>query len=373
MAGGCAHPGRARCEAWEEDLARAIKFREEPLPPIEITPDPHRATEIVLTIDVEFTINGAFTDPVRCKPMGPEFLLGDDGSKQHGLGFILDTLARHKAKATFFVEALNTAYFGMAPMGAIARRIHEAGHDVQLHIHPCWTTFDHGPFVRKPGSPPPNDDCERIPVDELVALMRRAIDVFTFWGLPRPIALRTGKFSTSRSVYAAQRIAGLPIASNVCAAIEPSADKSLHMHAGRHVIEETVEMPVLSFVDVPLRGADGLRPLQITAVSQAEIRLVLDRARERGLDPVVALTHATEFFKRRNGKVRADLVNQQRLAALCAHVHAHPEAFTWSTFGDMARSGRAADLTASRTINGSSLLASLRMAQNALNDRSWWF
>ena len=193
-------------------------------------------TNVILTVDIEFSIAGAFTDPSRFKPLGQDWVLGSDGIKEHGLGFLLDTLQRHNARATFFVEALNTAYFGPGPMGDIARRIRDAGHDVQLHIHPCWLAFDDGPYVREPGSASPNDQCGTFPTKAFAEILERAIDTFEEWGIARPVALRTGGFNVSRNVYQAQRIANIPLASNVCASIAPSNDTQLRFRSGRHLV-----------------------------------------------------------------------------------------------------------------------------------------
>lgn len=331
-------------------------------------------SDVVLTIDTEFSIAGAFTDPSRFKPVGPQSVLGALADEEHGLGFILGALKRHGGTATFFVEVMNTAYFGLEPMGAIARRILDAGHDVQLHVHPCWTAFDAGPFVRQPGAKAPNDSCSLLERDRLEDLLTRAIEVFASWGIPRPVALRTGSFSTSRDVYRAQASLGLPLASNVCVAVEPPAEPELRVVSGRHLIEGVVEIPTLSFVDRRTRGGDHLRPLQITAVSAAEIRLVLERAREAGVDPVVATTHAFEYFKHRGmdyHAIRPNRINQRRLDAFCSHVSRHPERFRWATFGGSTAAWTALPTQANAKVLGSVPLAFLRMAENAVNDRVW--
>lgn len=327
-------------------------------------------TNVILTIDIEFSIAGAFTDPSRFKPLGPEWVLGRAGDDEHGLGFILKTLERHHGKATFFVEALNTAYFGLEPMGEIARRIRDAGHDVQLHIHPCWLAFDDGPFVRRPGSPPPNDQCGTYPPEALARMLARGIDIFERWGIARPVALRTGGFNVSRNVYQAQRIAGIPVASNVCASIAPSSDSQLHFRSGRHLVDGIVEAPALSFIDYK----DHLRPFQITAVSSGELRLVLSRVNGAGLDTVVTVTHAFEYFKRRegSGEVRANRINQKRLEVFCAKVARDPDRLRWATFGDMAARWQAAPSAPDVAVAGSAPLAAMRMVQNATNDRIWW-
>src|ERR1700730_15771144 len=98
-------------------------------------------TDVCITIDTEFSIAGAFARPERFSPIGEEIVNCNADGRDEGLGFILETLARFGATATFFIETLQIFYFGDAPMGSIAERIAAAGHDLQLHLHPCWLQF----------------------------------------------------------------------------------------------------------------------------------------------------------------------------------------------------------------------------------------
>jgi hypothetical protein len=110
--------------------------------------------EVCITVDTEFSIGGNFEDPALT-PVAEPIVLGSVGGKEQGLGFLLESLAEFGVRATFFVEALQTAYFGDEPMGGIARRIAAAGHDVQLHLHPCWLHYE----TTERTKPAPNDSC----------------------------------------------------------------------------------------------------------------------------------------------------------------------------------------------------------------------
>jgi hypothetical protein len=332
-------------------------------------------TDVILTIDIEFTIAGAFAQPDRLRPVGPPSVLGLAGGQELGLGFILDTLRRHGATATFFVETLNTAHFGLQPMGEIALRIKEAGHDVQLHLHPCWLTFEDAEALRQARACAPSDACGSLSVEALVRVIQRGQQVFAAWGLPPPQALRTGGFSVSRQVYTAQKLTNIPLASNICAAVEPPADPALHLQNGRHLLEGVIEAPALSFVDRRWRGRPHLRPLQVTACSAAELQSALSAANEAGLDTLVAVTHAFEFFKRRTAldyaQIRPNWINQRRLEALCDHVNRHPTRFRWASFGQREAAWARAPNAAQREVRGSGAQALWRMAENGLNDRLW--
>lgn len=96
----------------------------------EVTP---MRTKVFMTIDTEFSIGGTFLSPHAVQPIGAQNVDCVVRGRAEGLGFLLDTFAAHGIQATFFVETLQTAYFGDGPMGEIARRIGAAGHDLQLH------------------------------------------------------------------------------------------------------------------------------------------------------------------------------------------------------------------------------------------------
>ena len=159
--------------------------------------------KVFLTIDTEFSIGGAFQAPLSVQPIGAQNVLCTVAGKSEGLGFMLDTFAACGLRATFFVEALQCAYFGDAPMGEIAQRIAAAGHDLQLHLHPVWTYFDHPQWQQQLALVQPADNMHGRSVEQLASWMQRGIDTFARWGLPAPVALRTGNLMVDRNVYRA--------------------------------------------------------------------------------------------------------------------------------------------------------------------------
>ena len=140
-------------------------------------------TKVFVTIDTEFSIGGAFADPIRHQPVGAQVVLCEIGRKSQGLGFLLDTFARFGTKATFFVEALNTHYFGDPPMRDLALRIQAAGHDVQLHLHPAWTYFQNLDWMDRLQSDPPSDHMYGRTLDQLNQWLADGIAIFERWGL----------------------------------------------------------------------------------------------------------------------------------------------------------------------------------------------
>jgi peptidoglycan/xylan/chitin deacetylase (PgdA/CDA1 family) len=285
---------------------------------------------------------------------------------------MLDTFKQHGLQATFFVEALQSAYFGDAPMGGVAQRLLAAGHDVQLHLHPVWTYFDHGPWRQRLASVQPNDDLHGRSVDQLVTWMQRGISTFQRWGVPAPVALRTGNLMVDRNVYRAMAQVGLQVASNVSRAVFEPAEEQLRFNAGIRSIEGIVELPVLTYADLRLGGKPRTKALTVTGSSAAEVRSLLDRAHAARAPAVVLLTHCHEFVKGdMRGALLPDRVNQSRLQATCRYLQDHADRFEVTTMNRMvgwqATSGHEDDPLLAVPAH----LAALRMVQNKLNDLNW--
>jgi peptidoglycan/xylan/chitin deacetylase (PgdA/CDA1 family) len=292
-------------------------------------------TQICITIDVEFSIGGAFAAPDRDAPIGAPAVLCSAGGREHGLGFILETLQRFGLPATFFVEALNPCYFGDEPMGRIAQRIVAEGHEVQLHLHPNWLYFRHPDWRRRLSVEPHNDSCSGRRDGELDEMISLGIDAFRRWGVPRPVALRTGNLKADRAVYRAMARHGLPLASNVACAIWRPDDPDLRFLGGRHRVEGIVELPVLTYTDFAIGRWRHRHNLTITGSSSREIATLLDDAKAQNLSPVVLLTHPFEFVNRRNKrytKVRPHRTNRARFRELCRRVADDPGEIRAVTF-----------------------------------------
>lgn len=294
--------------------------------------------QVCLTADIEFSIAGAFRDPDRA-PLGEQNVRCMTGGRSSGLGFMLDTLREHGLQATFFVEALNSVYFGDAPMRDIAHEIQQAGHDVQLHLHPCWTYFANPDWRNRLSVDPPGDDFAALAPERVRELIRQGLEIFERWGIPRPVALRTGGLRVSRTVYRESAAAGLRVSSNIGVGICRPADTALHFYAGRHRIEGVVEAPVLSYARFAAGRPD--KSLTITGSAWTETESLLGAAVQSGTSPVVLLTHPHEFVVAdaddlRLAHIRVNSATQARFRTLCRYLSDNQESFRAVTFSDAA-------------------------------------
>ncbi len=130
-------------------------------------------TKVVLTVDTEPSIAGAFRADEAHWPLIDEPVAGMVDGKSEGLGFLVETLSGHGLVATFFVETLHTRYFPDTVMGGYVDRLLRAGQDVQLHLHPCWLSFEDGKFDR---SNPASDHCHELETGRLAALIGEGAD-----------------------------------------------------------------------------------------------------------------------------------------------------------------------------------------------------
>lgn len=325
-------------------------------------------TAVVLSVDVEFSIAGCFADP-RLDPAGEEVVRCRIDGRSHGIGFLTRTLERHGLRGTFFVEAMQSHFFGDPPMGAIARELHTAGHDVQLHIHPCWRAFADPDWRDRVRTDPPGDAMAGRDVAESTAMIEEGLAIVERWDVPRPVAFRSGSLSADRALYRAIRAAGLRLASNLGIAVYPPDDPSLQLAGGRHWIEDVLEVPILTYDDVRLGGWRHRKNLTVCGCSFPEMRSLLESARRERVDTVVLLTHPFEFAKHdvRFTSLRPNRVNQRRFEALCAFLASRPDDFEVVTFGgsthwldDGPREAPTLRVPAFRTLG--------RLVENGLND-----
>jgi peptidoglycan/xylan/chitin deacetylase (PgdA/CDA1 family) len=332
-------------------------------------------TQVCITVDTEFDIAGAFADPWQNQPRGREHVLYEVNGRSEGLGFMLDVFQSNGIQATFFVEALNSFFFGDEPMRDLARRIVTAGHDVQLHLHPCWTAFRDPHWREHLSNKPPNDSMAGRTKAEAVELLRCGMEIFARWGMPPVTAVRTGGLQVDYTVYGAMRACGLKVASNVGLAVYRPTDTRLHLHGGRHWIDGVLELPTLTYRRPTVGRRLNEKTLTITGSCWLEIEALLWQAHATGVSPVVLLTHPHEYVKAvgNNGHGwRRNRVNQTRLEKLCRFLARHRDTFSTVRFRDGSPAWLDQPPTDDPLLHTSVSQAVYGMAENKFNDYIPW-
>lgn len=321
-------------------------------------------TQVVLTIDVEPSVAGAFANKNH-RPLIHEPVAGVVGGNSEALGFLVATLNRYGLAATFFVETLHTRYFSDAPMGGYVEQLVRAGHDVQLHLHPCWLAFENG---RRQHAAPVTDQCSQLELAQLAALIDEGARQIHGWTGRRPTGMRTGNFSTALSVSAAMKAAGLSYASNICIAVNRPAEAELAVAGGAYDFAGIRELPVTCFVDNGPVGHGRLRPMQITALTAHELIGLLNKAHQHRNRVVVIVTHPFEFVKKsdvRYHNLRRNRVVQYRLRRLCRFLSDNRDRFEVVPLAAAAGAGCAAW----KELQGSAVGSLIRAAANMINDK----
>jgi hypothetical protein len=275
-------------------------------------------TKVVLTVDVEASIGGAFSGNEARKPLIHELVAGLVDGKSEALGFLLETLSRHGLVATFFVETMQTRYFFDSAMRGYVDQLLGAGQDVQLHLHPCWQAFKDG---KLDPSSPRTDHCYELDAERLTALIGEGAEQIRAWTGTRPTGMRTGNFSTALSVFDAMSKVGLSHASNICLAVHRPPEPELAVTGGVYNFVGIRELPVTCFLDIGPVGRGRLRPMSVTALTAREQISLLKAAHDNQNPVVVIMTHPQEFVKKGDTwytTLRSNRIVQDRFRRLCA-------------------------------------------------------
>lgn len=288
--------------------------------------------EVTITIDTEFSIGGAFNDPSK-RPVAEPIALCEIDGKGHGVDFLLDTFNQYDIKATFFVECLNYYYFGDQPMKSIVEKIQSAGQDPQLHIHPSWLKYYKDDDFTTWET---NDSCAGRDYQELKKIFEYSIEIFERWVGKRPDAIRTGNLEADLNTYKVMSELKIPIASNIGLGVWKPDDGELWLESGRTKIFDVMEVPIFTYQDKDLMGQVPAKSLQITSCSWPEMKYLLLKARKKGIENIVILTHPFEFIKKKDihySQIIRNRVNQERLEKLCSFIKEHDQDFTSADFG----------------------------------------
>jgi len=322
-------------------------------------------TTLLITVDVEFSAGNDPDGSGRRVPVTDRAVFCRIGERSHGLGFVLETFSQYGIKATFFVEAAHTLVLGHEAMRPAIAAIRDAGHDLQLHIHPMWM---HGGRIRG------NDSIAALDRETCRSLIETGIDAFAEWGLPKPLAFRAGNLQMRRQVYEALSACGIPISSSIGMAIHLPKERELQIESGHRRINGIVEVPLLTYSDLALGSRRHLKNLTVTGSGTRETLAVLSRARALRHEEVVLATHPHEFIKRSRGnyaEISPNRINQRRLQLLGEWTKAlgmPAETFTqraplWLSTPDVGSSSLSVPWTA----------ALGRVIENTLSDLIWDF
>ena len=324
--------------------------------------------EIIMSFDIEFSIGGAFTDPTKYTPLGKDYVWLTKQGESLGLGYILETLSKNDLKGVFFVEACNTAYHGPHEMGDISKQIFSEGHDIQLHTHPAWlhySTLDSWPI---------NDSCAGRTLGDLGKLFDHGIETFENWGLPLPVAIRSGGLRVDETYYEALNASAIDCSSSVGMSIFKPASPEFHIYAGAKWIYGKPEIPITTS-NYTIGGKKRPKSLQILSCSLSEMIEVIEQAEAKNISPVVILSHPFEFVFAENfryAKYIRNNVVRNRFEGLCRYLSENRNRYRVTTFSDWKENDTFPSVEYTPTTTKSTT-AIRRMIENKLVDTTLKF
>jgi len=242
-----------------------------------------------------------------------------------GVPWQLGRLAAHGLKACFFVDPMPALVYGIEPIKRMVAPILAAGQEVQLHVHSFW--FDVAGGRRDKA----RFELTEFPADAQRDLIARARDLLTAAGAPPPIAFRSGSFAANADTLDALRSLGFSHDSSHCGAEHPWPSALPFDPA---LIEP---FDCGGLVEVPIthirRRDGGLRPMQLCALSRAELEAALRHADHNAHSLVTIVSHSFELASR-DGK-RINRLVRDRFEWLCAHLADRRSAMPTVSFADL--------------------------------------
>jgi peptidoglycan/xylan/chitin deacetylase (PgdA/CDA1 family) len=275
---------------------------------------------ISITFDVEIwckgwkSLNKDFPDAFQ------RYIYGT-GANGYALPKTLEILNRNRLKGVFFVESLFSYRFGIERLQAIVDLIIDAGHEIQLHIHPEWANEVDPPLV--PGVTEKRRQLSDYTLSEQTSLIRKGIEALERCGAARPTAFRAGNYSCNLNTLRALAANRIAIDSSInqtysSSKVYPSAeDANLQPHHQSGVLE----YPVTVFRD----GIGKRRHWQVGSTGYRESVILIKAARNLGYRHLVLVSHNFEMLKQGSGK--PDWIAVSRFSKLCRWLDAHRDDF----------------------------------------------
>jgi hypothetical protein len=234
-----------------------------------------------------------------------------------GIRWQMDVMRSHGLRGVFFVDPMPALVYGEDWLHEVVTAIVEQGHEVQLHIHTEWLEWAReSPVGAMRGR---NLACFSR-ADQL-CLLRCAIGLLERAGAPRPTAFRAGNYGADDNSLRALNSLGLTWDSSVNAAYLGSTCKIglSPEQVGATVREGVVELPVACVRD----RANHIRPAQICALSEREMREALHHAADNKHPAFVIVTHSFEMLSRDRKRANRSVI--KRFEAMCRTIAAHPD------------------------------------------------
>lgn len=314
--------------------------------------------QILFTIDVEFW--PVTTDvAVLEKGFARNILGGESGS--HGLRYQLDRLAAHGLTGVCFVEALNALAAGPNYLQRMVTLIQEAGHEVQLHLHPEWLSVAEHPTVPHRG-PNMKDYSE----DEQFILVEAGLEALGHCGADKVTAFRAGNYGADMATLRALRRAGIAYDSShnyTYLSTNCGLDIGAPLLRPR-MLEGVSEIPISHFEDLPGHH----RHAQLCATSFGELKAAIAGSAAKEWETFVMVSHGFELLN--GARTKANPLLVRRFERLCQYLGKLKEAHPTVGFHELAAFPSSAGEMAEHPLKSNPIRTGLRIGEQVLG-RIW--
>jgi peptidoglycan/xylan/chitin deacetylase (PgdA/CDA1 family) len=258
-------------------------------------------------------------------------IYGETNSGPVGLRFQLETFNKYGLKAVFFIESLFASAIGIEPLRDIVRKVQEAGHEVQLHLHPEWLAWTDQPCLEPRG----RETINLYSREEQSQLVAQGLQNLRSAGVVRVTAFRAGDYAANRDTLQALRVNGLTYDTSLNCCYDASLpDLTAERRATQPLrVDGIWEVPVTYWRTPPL----GCRHAQLVSSSVAELTAALWHAKREHWASMVIVSHSFELLRKRRKRPadpRADAVVVRRFVRLCQFLDKHRNMFETTGFND---------------------------------------
>jgi len=288
--------------------------------------------DVLLTIDTEVHACTPVWRETALKAEIEQYIFGRTSNAEYGLNYQLSVLKRRGLKAVFFVEALIAAELGSTILQPIVCKILEAGHEVQLHVHPEWLAYQRQPIVERPRG----QFLHQLTESEQQTVIERAAESLAECGAPPPCAFRAGNYGADVRTLRGVASSGMRFDSSWNAAYIGGACR---LDVGRPLLaperlEGVWEIPISFFYDYP----GHVRHTQLAACSYAELKGALMKAARAKWPTFVIVSHSFELVWRQVRRGRPALPRRlviRRFERLCRFLDRRRDQFRTVGFNDV--------------------------------------
>lgn len=285
---------------------------------------------VYITFDIEIWCN-TWTDLDAVFPAAfDRYVYGRSMHGEFALPQTLRILNRHGLPGTFFVEPMFASRFGPRPLRTVVGLIRDAGHEVQLHLHPEWTNESVEPIIANCAAK--RQHLTHYDVDEQTALIAWSRNALEAAGSGTVRAFRAGSFAANRATFTALRRNGIRIDTslNRCYAISGPDFSMAERNSDVPVsIEGVTTLPVAVFRD----GFGYHRSAQVNGSGFFELKQALHNAHALGRQHFVIVSHNYEML--RPGTTEPDWYIVRRFDALCAYLAENRDRYTVRGFHNL--------------------------------------